>query len=200
MNKILTYVLACTLGLAACGEAEQTENKTFEAKVVMPQPFKNMQKLMVRPGLDFYIVNWGKGADTLGAVLVLRTDTLKQENTAYNLEIEGKFIEAFNTDMDTDGNPEILIYTTLNDSVKTAELYCLEYNNGEPSRIKFPALTSKTSKLYRGKDNFYLHEGKLRRAFDLYENPDPKAKPTGKKLIEYSIVGNSFDITEIKEN
>jgi hypothetical protein len=200
MNKILICVCALALGLAACGGEEKTENKAVEAKVVLPQPFKSMQKLMVRPGLDFHIVNWGKGADTLGAVLVLRTDTLQQENTAYNLEIEGKFVEAFNTDMDTDGNPEILIYTTLNDSVKTAELYCLEYNNGEPSRIKFPALTIKTSKLYRGKDNFYLHEGKLRRAFDLYEDPNPKAKPTGKKLIEYSIIGNSFDITEIKEN
>jgi hypothetical protein len=90
MNKILIYVLACTLGLAACGEAEQAENKAPETKVVLPHPFKSIQKLMVRPGLDFYIMNWGEGADTLSAVLVLRSDTLKQENTAYNLEIEGK--------------------------------------------------------------------------------------------------------------
>lgn len=194
--SLLTALTICTL--LSC--QDNKPNMVIKEKAVLPKPFKKTDNIEVRPGLTFDILSWGRGADSLNAVLVLRTDTVKNSNTAYNLEIEGKYIETFNTDMDTDGNPEIIIYTKSNEKFNPANIYCLEYNNSEPSRIRFPDLTDKTKKQYKGNDKFYLHHGKLRREFNLFDNlEDDKAKPVGKKIVEYSLRGNSLDITEVED-
>lgn len=200
--KVLFYSLIFSLicVLSSCNDENKPKTVTKE-KVVLPKPFKKMENIEVRPGLTFDIFNWGRGTDSLNAVLILRSDTLRNSNTAYNLEIDGKYVETFNTDMDTDGNPEIIIITTSNKKYSPANVYCLEYSNAEPNTIRFPDLTEKTKKQYKGKDKFYIHHGKLRREFDLYDNlDDDKAKPVGKKVVEYSIKGNTFDLTEVKEN
>ena len=188
------------LTAASCQSNEESKVE-FKEKIVLPKPFKSHDKIEVMPGLTFDVLNWGKGADSLSSVIILRSDTARNSSTAFNLEIEGKYIETFNTDMDTDGNPEIIIYTTSNKKYSPANVYCFEYNGKEPSKIRFPDLTDKTNKQYKGKDKFYIHDGKLRREFDLFDNmEDEKAKPVGKKVVEYSIRGNTFDITEIDGN
>lgn len=198
--KIRSYLLiAAGFCLLSSCQGDEELKTVAKEKVVLPKPLKKIDNIEVRPGLTFDILSWGRGADSLNAVLILRSDTVTNNNTAYNLEIEGKYVETFNTDMDTDGNPEIIIYTTSNKKYSPANVYCLEYGGSEPTKIRFPELTDKTQKQYKGNDKFYLHQGKLRREFNLFDDlENDKAKPVGKKTVEYSLRGNSFDITEIE--
>lgn len=200
MKKITnTIIVFAALVVGACQTNEKPKIE-FKEKILLPKPFRSHDKIEVRPGLTFDIFNWGKGTDSLSSILILRSDTIKNSSTAFNLEIEGKYIETFNTDMDTDGSPEIIIYTTSNKKYNPANIYCFEYNGEEPTKIRFPDLTDKTNKQYKGKDKFYLHDGKLRREFDLFGDlKDKKAKSIGKKVVEYSIKGNTFDISEIEK-
>ena len=198
ITKIL--MLFGVFAVTACQNNEKPKIE-FKEKIVLPKPFKAHDKFEIRPGLTFDVLNWGRGADSLTSVLILRSDTARNSSSSYNFEIEGKYIETFNTDMDTDGNPEIIVYTTSNKKYQPANIYCFEYSGEEPSKIRFPELTDKTKKQYKGKDKFYIHDGKLRREFALFDNmDDDKAKPVSKKTVEYSLRGNSFDITEIEEN
>jgi hypothetical protein len=200
MYKILTIgFLAVFISLSSCDNQEQ-KKETVAIKNELPKPFKSMEKIEVMPGLIFDIINWGRGADSLSNVLILQSDSIKNRTSAYQIEIDGKLIETFNTDMDNDGNPEIIIFTTANKKHHPAEVYCLEYNRNEPSRIRFPDLSDKTSKQYKGNDKFYVKGGKLMREFDLFENlDDSNAKPIDRKVIQYSLKSNNFDITEMKK-
>lgn len=199
MNILLKTLAFLSFGIGVGCQTDEKPKTITKERIVLPKPFKSSDKIEVRPGLTFNVLNWGTSVDSLSAVLILRSDTVRNSNTVYNLEIEGKYIETFNTDMDTDGNPEIIIYTTSNKKYNPANIYCFEYNNAEPSRIRFPDLTEKTLKQYKGKDKFYIHDGKLRREFDLFDDlNDEKAKPIGKKIVEYSLKGNSFDIKEVE--
>ncbi len=196
--KILCMAFAAIIA-AACQNTDQPVVK-FKDKIILPKPFRTHDKIEVKPGLTFDILNWGRGADSLSSVLILRSDTIKNSSTAYNFETEGKYIETFNTDMDTDGNPELIIYTTSNKKYSPANVYCFEYSGEDPSKIRFPDLTDKTKKQYKGKDKFYIYQGKLRREFELFDNmEDDKAKPIGKKVVEYSLRGNNLDLTEIEQ-
>jgi hypothetical protein len=200
MYKILTIgFLATLILLYSCNNQEQ-KKEPIAIKNELPKPFKSMEKIEVRPGLIFDIINWGRGADSLSNVLILQSDSLRNSASAFQIELDGKWIETFNTDMDNDGNPEIIIFSKANKKYNPAEMYCVEYNRNEPLRIRFPDLSNKTSKQYKGNDKFYVKGGKLMREFDVYENiEDPNAKPIDRKIIQYSLKSNNFDITEIKK-
>lgn len=184
--------------IIACQSADKPVPSVIE-KIVLPKPFKNAERIEVRPGLIFDVFSWSRGADSLNAILILRSDSSRNNATVHNFEIDGKFVETFNTDMDTDGNPEIIISTKSNNKYNPAEIYCFEYSGTEPDKIRFPDLTSKTKNQYKGNDKFYIKDGKLMREFDLFEDmKNENAKPVERKVIQYSIRGNSFDLTEIE--
>lgn len=190
--SLATVIVAC--------QAEDKPRQSIIEKIVLPKPFKNAERIEVRPGLIFDVFSWSRGADSLNAVLILRSDTVRNNATVHNFEIDGRFVETFNTDMDTDGNPEIIIFTKANKKYNPADMYCFEYSGTEPDKIRFPDLTSKTKGQYKGNDKFYIKDGKLIREFDLFEDMNnEKAKPVERKIIQYTLRGNSFDLTEIKD-
>lgn len=177
-------------------QAEPLKKKTIE----LPAPFKKHLKIEVGPELIFDIFSWGRGSDSSSSILVLRSDSLKNDFTVASTDdLDGRLQEVFNTDMDNDGNPEVLIYYTLNDKIESAEVLCYEFTGKNVNKIRFPDLTSATKKQYRGVDKFYVKEGKLFREFNLYDSEDKEAKnPTEKKIIQYFIKGNSFDLKEVE--
>jgi hypothetical protein len=166
----------------------------------LPAPFKRHEKIEVGPDIIFDIYSWGRGADSTSSLLILRSDSLKNEfSVASSDNINGRLVEVFNTDMDTDGNPEVLVYYTLNDKFETAKILCYEFNGKNVNQIKFPDLSAKTKAQYRGLDKFSVKEAKLIREFNLYDETDTVAKnATGKKKVEYLIKNNSFDLNEIE--
>ncbi len=200
MNLRNLFVLVFFVGfLSACNNNDKPKEESKPVPSKLPAPFRYHEKVEVRPGLIFDVYSWGRGADSLASILILRSDSTNNFFTADNTEIEGKLIEVLNTDMDSDGNPELIIHTELNEKYKPAEIYCYEFSGKESNRIRFPDLTNKTKKQYRGKDKFNVKEGKLMREFSLFDENDLEGKKeTGKKNVVYGLEGNSFTISEIE--
>lgn len=203
MKKLvyIGFTFAIFLGLFACTHQDDKQEHQVQ-KVIskLPSPFHKHLKVEVGPELIFDVFSWGRGADSTSSLLILRSDSLKNEfSVASSDNIDGKLKEVFNTDMDDDGNPEIVVYYTSNDDIKSAKVLCYEFTGKNVHQIKFPDLTSKTLKQYHGLDDFYVKEGKLYREFNIYDEANrTNQNPVGKKKIEYVLKNNSFDLKEIE--
>ena len=203
MKKKLTYFLTIIIGLclASCGDDKKAESKASKkAENSLPAPFRHHEKIEVGPELIFDIYSWGRGSDSTSSLLILRSDSIKNDFTVASTDnIDGRLVEVFNTDMDTDGNPEVLIYYTLNDEINSADIICFEFNGKNIIEINFPKLSEKTKKQYRGLDKFYVKDAKLVREFNLFEEDDKEGKNASvKKKVEYFIKNNSFDLNELE--
>jgi hypothetical protein len=204
--KIFLYsaIVCCFFALNACTSEPQNITAPPIASPVqteLPAPFRFHKALEVKPGLTFDVVSWGRGAEMTGSFLILRSDSTRFKYKSTTDELEGKIIDSWNMDMDSDGNPEIFIQAQGRDKKEFLKMYVYEFNDaGSSQRLRFPDLSSSAKRNYHGKDSVYILDGKLRREFPLFEESDTSAlNPTGKKVIEYALRGNSFIVDEIKE-
>ena len=185
--------------LMSCANEDKNivSKKTVVAKIMAP--FRAHQKIEVGPGLIFDVVSWGRGADSTSSVLILKSDSLKNNfYVASTDNLDGKLSEVFNTDMDIDGNPEVIVVYKKNDKYHSAEVLCYEFLK-DANKIRFPELSSKVKKAYRGNDNFYVKEGKLFREISLYDEDDKEGKKAiGKKIVRYGLEGNNFTVNEVE--
>nr|WP_294895209.1 hypothetical protein [uncultured Pedobacter sp.] len=198
--KSICFLLGCSLVIFSCGEkAKKVEvKKKHSAENILPAPFKKHLKVEIGPDVIFDVFAWGRGSDSTSSILVLRSDSLKNDfSIASTDNLSGHLKEVFNTDMDKDSNPEIVIYYTKNDKYKTADVLCYEFNGKNANKITFPDLTSKTQKQYRGLDKFYVKGGELYREFNLFAEGDSTGKATDKKVLKYFMKANKFDLTEL---
>ncbi|MBU0695114.1 MAG: hypothetical protein KKE39_01115 [Bacteroidetes bacterium] len=196
-----SFIFGLSVMLFAC-QSKSSEENTKPKKVVMelPAPFQKHLKVEVGPELIFDVFSWGRGSDSTSSLLILRSDSLKNEfSVASSDNIDGRLQEVFNTDMDDDNNPEIVVYYTLNDKYESAEVMCFEFNGKNVNKIRFPDLSSKTKKQYHGLDDFYVKEGKLFREFNIYDEADTLGKNAlEKKKIQYFLKNNNFDLKELE--
>lgn len=200
MKYALTLLILSIL--SSCSNEAEKKQTEPETRVVLPQPFHAHKVVEVRPGLTFDVLSWGRGSQLSSAFLILRSDSTEIKYRSVSGELEGKIEDAWNMDMDSDGNPEIFIQAASGDKHDELSMYVYEFSdNGSSREIRFPDLTSSTRKQYRGRDSVYVKEGSLFREFPLFESSDTSGvKPVGKKKLEYLIRGNSFSIKELKED
>lgn len=200
--KIVYSLLALSLTLFSCSETQKNAegDKKQTPKNSLSAPFKKHLKVEIGPDIIFDVFAWGRGSDSSSSILVLRSDSLKNDFTVASTDnLQGRLEEVFNTDMDKDSYPEIVVYYTNHDKYRTAEVLCYEFNGKSVNKIKFPDLTANTKKQYRGADKFYVKGGELYREFDLYANSDSTSKSTDKKTVKYFLKGNRFDLIEIEK-
>ncbi|HEY0054637.1 MAG TPA: hypothetical protein VGB63_04700 [Pedobacter sp.] len=188
--------------LFSCSSEEHKKPVSAITKVVLPQPFRFHKAIEVKPGLTFDVLSWGRGAEHIGQYLILRSDSSDLKYSTHSEELEGDLKDAWNMDLDSDGNPEIFLQSIGEDKDSFLSIYVHEFSAGGSSQeLKFPELTSSTKKKYHGKDSVYTKDGNLFREFPIYDESDTGAtKPVGKKVLEYKLRGNRFDINEIKED
>ncbi|PRY52436.1 hypothetical protein B0I27_106197 [Arcticibacter pallidicorallinus] len=200
--KFLVFTLFPLAMVSSCNSADEKKELKPETRVVLPEPFRAHKVVEVRPGLTFDILSWGRGSQESGAFLILRSDSSAIEYRSVSAELEGKITDAWNMDLDSDGNPEIFVQAMAGSTNDNLMMYVYEFSdNGSAREIRFPDLTSATKKQYKGKDSVYVKEGSLFREFPLFESGDTSAaKAVGKKKLEYLLRGNSFSIKEHKED
>ncbi len=167
----------------------------------IPQPFTFHKAIEVKPGLTLDVLSWGRGSKSVGAYLVLRSDSTHLKYRSISGELDGKIKDAWNMDMDSDGNTELFIQVQGEGEGSEFNMFVYEYNDsGTAQEIRFPELTSSKKKQYRGKDSVYIKDGKLRREFPLFSDDEQNNSPSeSKKILEYSLKGNTFSVKEIKE-
>lgn len=201
MKKYLLLVSVVSSILFSCTSEEPQKAQSSITKVVLPQPFRYHKAIEVKPGLTFDVVSWGRGAEHVGQYLILRSDSSDVKYSSISEELEGDITDAWNMDLDSDGNPEIFIQAKGQDKETYLTLYVHEFSEGGSSQeLKFPELTAATKRKYHGKDSVYIKEGNLFREFPLYDEKDTAGvAPVDKKVLEYTLRGNRFDIHEIKK-
>jgi hypothetical protein len=196
-------IIACCLAvLAACNHPEPQTNTvavpTTPEKSALMEPFRYHKLIESSPGVYFDVLTWGRGKDSIGGYLILHSDSTGKKYTTITGELEGKILDVYNTDMNMDGNPEILILSKAKDTTVHINIYAYEYRNGKGEKIDFPKLGGKSKTIYHGGDNFYIRQGNLIREFPAYDGEGKKAKPTGKnRVLQYGIRDNVFTVKDI---
>lgn len=189
----LLFLFSCTNDNAKA--PAQAEAKKEAQK--QTSPFRFYKDLAVRPGLNFEVVSWGKGVDSLGGYLLLMSDSLKNDFRSTSVEREGVLQDAWNMDMDNDGNPEL--YIELLKDQNRRDLNVFEFSRGSFQRISFPSIPDRLKKIYGGNDKFSIKEGELYRSFPIVNPRDSTEKAGDLKVVRYTLSGNSFSVKEVKE-
>ncbi|MFP5079827.1 hypothetical protein [Pedobacter sp. JCM 36344] len=184
--------------MTSCGDDKGSVNLTQQnVTPVKKDQFPFYKEIQIRPGLNFEVVSWGKGVDSVGGYLVLLSDSLKSNYKSLSNEREGVVTDAWNMDMDNDGNPEI--YIELLSRKNVSDLHVFEYSGGSFNKITFPGLSNNMKKIYDGNDKFTIKEGELYRSFPIVNPRDTSEKAGDLKLIKYRLSGNNFSPSEVKE-
>lgn len=185
------------LVLAACGSDEKAPvAKTAEIKAKSENPFPFYKNIEIKPGLHFEVVSWGKGVDTLGGYLLLMSDSLKNNYKSIAVERKGIITDAWNMDLDNDGNPELYIQYVVRKNVNDINVY--EFSNNNFDKISFPGLNSELKKGYQGNDKFFVKNGDLFRSVPVILADSGKTS-TLVKILTYRLSGNSFSTKELKK-
>jgi hypothetical protein len=164
-------------------------------------PFRFHKLIEVSPGQSYDVLSWGRGAVDAGSFMILHSDSSAIKYTTTTGDLDGVIVDAFNADMDVDGNPEILIQAKSKDTTNYASIYAFEFNNNKANKLDFPRLNNSQRKGYRGNDNFYIRDGKFMREFPIYSGSGKDAKPTGaKRQLEYSLRSNEFTVKQLSKD
>ena len=185
-----------------CSHEQKAPAQAVKAAPKVMDPFRFHKLLEVAPGEYYDVLSWGRGSVDTGSFVILHSDTVNRQYTTTTGDLDGKIVDVYNSDMDVDGNPEILIQTKGKDTTNYTTIYAFEYgNDNKANKRDFPRLTSSQRDGYRGGDNFYITEGKFIREFPIYDGNTSQAKPTGqKRKLEYGLSGNQFTVKQISKD
>lgn len=137
--------------------------------------------------LQIRVYHWGEdGSYSLGHYLVVvadASDTLGAETGP----TDGPLMDVWVTDLDHDGNPEIILWAKCVGSGGYGEVYFLEWQDGKFLMPELPPLTPAQQDGYMGHDVFRIRNNRLIREFPIYRETDPNSTPTGgTRTIEYA--------------
>jgi CRISPR/Cas system-associated protein endoribonuclease Cas2 len=199
----LLIPIGLLLIMAGCTQPPQ-QAATPLAPVKKPDfvaPFRFHKLIEVSPGQDYDVLSWGRGTTASGSFLILHSDSVAKKYSTTTGDLDGTLVDVYNSDMDLDGNPEILIQARGTDSTNYATIYAFEFSGGKGNKLDFPKLTKNQRKGYRGEDNFYIKEGKFMREFPIYDGNGKDAKATGaKRVLEYGLRDNSFTVKQLSKD
>lgn len=186
-----------------------SENKSTGVKEQKPDsvkltaPFRFHRAVEVKPGLTLDVVSWGRGSESVGGYLILRSDSTHLNYRSISGELDGKMVDVWNMDMDSDGNPELFIQAQGEGEGSHLTMYVYEFSdNGSSRKITFPNLGSSSKRGYKGGDSLYVKDDKLYREFPIVDSEEPSGnKPVAtKKVLEYGIRNNSFTVNEVESD
>lgn len=192
------------MAIAGCSEepkAPQVVTKIVTQKPDLTDPFRYHKLVEVSPGQYYDVFSWGRGSKTVGAFMILHSDSAAAKYTTTTGDLDGSIVDVYNTDMDADGNPEILIQTKGKDSTNYTSVYAYEFTYGKAQKIPFPKLSKSQGQGYRGEDDFYIKEGQLYREFPIFIGSGSEAKASGqKRQLKYSLQDNYFTVKQLSKD
>jgi hypothetical protein len=201
LSNLRSFLFAgAALFLYACASDQDdraTARPATEIVEEKPSPFPFYKEVPVRPGLTFEVLSWGKGVDSLGGYLILLSDSVRNDFRSLANERDGVISDAWNMDLDNDGNPEVYIEFVTNKNEHDLHVY--EYSRNSFQKISFPGLSSRMKKSYAGNDKFIIKNGDLFRSFPLVNGEDTTQKAGATKMLQYKLSGNSFSVDEVEE-
>lgn len=201
LKSYIFILIGCAV-MAGCAHEEKKPVVSAAPKAPpLAEPFKFHKLIEVSPGNYYDVFSWGRGGVDTSSLLILHSDSVSRTYTTTTGDINGLIIDAYNSDMDIDGHPEILIHAKRKDTINYTTVYAYEFYEKKVEKLDFPKLTKSQRQGYRGNDNLYISEGKLIREFPIYEGSGSSAKATGaKRKLEYTLSSNNFNVKQLSKD
>jgi hypothetical protein len=181
-KTILNYYCS---GGGSLADTYKKINDPLDEKQIDPRVFNKTLSLQ---NIGFDISTTGKGSIQQ---LTIQPYGLKKDNKKITVEVDGMVTNAEIEDLNSDGFPEILIYTTSAGSGSYGNVIGYSVNNGKSlSQIYFPSITDnpKVNKGYMGHDEFASVENTLVQRFKTFNANDTNNSPTGNiRQIQYKL-------------
>jgi len=198
------YLVIAGIAIMAAGcsqnGAKNQQAVSASAKPQLMQPFTYHKMIEVSPGQYYDVMSWGRGGKGKGALLILHSDSINKDFVTTTGDLDGAIFDVFNSDMDADGSPELLIESKGKDTVNYSTIQAYEFKD-KAQKLDFPKLQSYQKRGYRGNDNFFMKDGKLIREYPIYTSNDSTAKPTGqKRVLEYSLRSNNLTVKDLSKD
>jgi hypothetical protein len=198
MNPLKTIFVAIfgTLTIIACKKEQgksNIEKSDLEDTSKAAHSNEEIQKVIFQKTLTLQNISFDIKTTGAGSIsqLSMQTKGLELDNQDIALEIDGQVIDAEIEDLNSDGFPEILIYTRSAGSGSYGNVIGYSVNNGKSiSQIYFPELSEnkEASIGYMGHDEFAIIETSLARRFPVYKDGDTNSNPTGgTRQIQYKM-------------
>ncbi|MBS3797834.1 PliI family lysozyme inhibitor of I-type lysozyme [Pseudoalteromonas sp. BDTF-M6] len=162
----------------------------------LSEPLDNSQldqsifnKTLVLQGIGFNVTSFkGEGENRL----TIAPFGLSISNEAVSHRINGRVVSAEIEDLNSDGSPELLVFTQSDGSGSYGEVIGYSVNNKKSmSQIYFQPVTEQPmiSAGYMGHDEFAIVETSLVQRFPVYGENDTNAGPTKKmRQVQYKLV------------
>jgi len=153
-------------------------------------------------GVTFHVTSANEGSINK---LKISIDGLKSKTTPIEKEIDGTVAGAEVADLNSDGSPEIYVYTTSAGSGSYGNVIGISINKMKSaSDIYMPPITDnkKLSSGYMGHDEFSIIESSLGRRFPIYKRGDTNNSATGGlRQIEYKLTaGEAGWVLRVKKS
>jgi hypothetical protein len=145
------------------------------------------QKRLSLQGVSFAVQAKGDGSQQ---TLLVQTSGQSKRWQTIRETIDGTVVGAEVEDLNRDGMPELLLYTTSAGSGSYGSvLSWVSTKKGTLLPIFMPELSGKAAQGYQGHDRFSVIENSLSRRFPIYKPGDSNASPSGGlRQINYSLI------------
>ena len=149
----------------------------------------HFQKMLSAQNISYNVIATGSGSIQQ---LVVQPAGLTEINDTFKDEIDGQVKHAEIADLNNDGYPELLVYTTSAGSGSYGNIIGYSPNNGKSlSQIYFPNIADnpKGNSGYMGHDEFRIVDQQLVQKFPIYNTGDNNSNPTGGiREIKYKLI------------
>lgn len=197
MKKVCFYFM-CSFMIISCNNTQDaksintTEGKSKDRAIENRVQRSDSNLVQFKKRLELQGIKYDLNATRSGSSinLTIVPSGLKGQNDSIVLSTD-PIVGAEIEDLDRDGFPELLIYTSSAGSGSYGSVIGFSPNKGKSlSQIYFPELdkTAAAMKGYMGHDEFAIVESSLVRRFKCYQGSDSNAKPTGNiRQLEYKL-------------
>ena len=208
----LIPILLVSVIISCNTEPNKTETKQNDVEKIQieEESYNKEQQYIFNKTLSFQNISFEIKTTGEGSIQKLTIDTkgLELGDDTINIEIDGEVVNAEVEDLNSDGFPEVLIYTVSAGSGSYGNVIGYSVNDGKSiSQIYFPDLSEdkKASAGYMGHDKFAIVETSLVRKFPIYNEVDTNSNATGgTRQVQYKlkdgeasrlfVIYNTFDL------
>ena len=195
-SKPIIYLTIAIMVSTGCND--QTENQSQDNSpkdtTKNQEPAFEKETFSFQKSLQFKNISFDintKGSGSLRQ-LAIQPKGFEETNKSFELEIDGKVTDAQVADLNTDGFPELLIFTQSAGSGTYGNVIAFSSNGAKSlSQVYFQPTgeNPKLNKGYMGHDSFQINESTLIQEFPIYKESDPNSNPTGGvRRIQYKLV------------
>ncbi|HEY5772243.1 MAG TPA: PliI family lysozyme inhibitor of I-type lysozyme [Chitinophagaceae bacterium] len=189
LSIALTVIIGCNDQTEIQSQDDKPKDTTKTQEPTVEKETYSFQKSLQFKSISFDITTKGSGSLRQ---LNIQPKGFEETNKNFELEIEGKATDAQVADLNSDGFPELLIFTQSAGSGSYGNVIAFSSNGAKSmSQIYFPPANEnpKLNKGYMGHDTFLINEATLVQEFPIYKEGDPNSDPTGGiRRIQYKLI------------